>query len=226
MKNYRGLIKMTLPSVLRKLPLILALGFSSSGATAQTSDIPVRISRAVDEKNLVTLRRNVHSLARPEFDQGPVADAQSLRRMVLLLQRSPQQETALQRLLNEQQDQSSPNYRAWLSPDEFGKKFGPADNDIQIVTQWLTSHGFTDIKIASGRTVMEFSGNVASLRNAFHTEIHRYLMNGEEHLANASEPQIPAVLTRAIAGIMSLHNFRKMPMYHRVGFLSTIVSDT
>src|SRR5882762_2548713 len=76
-------------------------------AAAQTTNIPSRIAQAVDEKNLVVLKGNVHPLARPEFDQGVVADAQRLNRMLLLLQRSPDQEAALRQLLDDQQSKSS-----------------------------------------------------------------------------------------------------------------------
>ena len=77
----------------------------------------------------------------------------------------------LQSLLDEQQDKSSANFHAWQSPEEFGKRFGPADADIQTLTQWLMAHGFTEIRVAAGRTVIEFSGNVTSVRKAFHTAI-------------------------------------------------------
>src|SRR5207244_599066 len=77
----------------------------------------------------------------------------------------------------------------------------------QAGTQWLTSQGFTDIKVGSGRTVIEFSGNVAQVRNAFHTQIHGFVVNNEERMANASDPQIPAALARVVAGVVSLHNF-------------------
>src|SRR6266571_3403181 len=186
-----------------------SLSASSSALTGNTVDIPARITQAVDEKNLVVLRGNVHPLARPEFDQGPVADAQPLRRILLLLQRSPEQESALRQLLDDQQSKSSPKYHAWLTPDQFGKQFGPADADIQTVTQWLTSQGFMDIKVGPGRTVIEFSGSVAQVRKAFHTEIHQYLVKSETHMANASDPQIPAALAPVVAGVVSLHNFPK-----------------
>jgi hypothetical protein len=204
----------------RAVLLALFVSISFRCAVAQTVSAPPRITQPIDEKNLVPLRGNVHPLARLEFDQGPVADAQPLKRILLLLQRSPDQETALQQLLEQQQDKSSPNYHAWVTPNQFGKQFGPTDADIQAVTQWLTSHGFTDINVGAGRNVIEFSGNVASVRNAFHTEIHRYLVNGEERLANASDPQIAAGLTPLVAGVVSLHNFPRKPMHHLAGVFS------
>jgi hypothetical protein len=192
---------------LRAFLFVCFLIFYPLRAVAQTNNISARITQAVDEKNLVVLKGNVHPLARPEFDQGPVADAQPLRRMLLLLQRSPDQETALRQLLDDQQSKSSSNYHVWLTPDQFGKQFGPADSDIQVVTDWLLSQGFTDIKVGSGRTVIEFSGNVALVRNAFHTEIHRYLVAAVPRMANASDPQIPTVLAPVVAGVVSLQNF-------------------
>jgi hypothetical protein len=171
----------------------------------------------VDETNLVQLRGNVHPLARAEFDQGVVADSQPMNRMLLLLQRSPEQQAALSSLMEEQLTKSSPNFHKWLTPEEFGKQFGPADADIQAVTAWLGSHGFQGIKVGKGRTVIEFSGNVGQARNAFHTEIHRFNARGEEHVANVSDPGIPAALTPVVRGVVGLHNFRPKPFLHSAG---------
>ena len=142
---------------------------TQTAAAVQTPSVPARVTQIVDEGNLTTLRGNVHRLARPEFDRGPVADSQIANRMVLLLKRSQDQEIALRQLLDAQQDKSSKSYRVWLTPDQFGKQFGPADADILAVTDWLTARGFTGIKVGAGRTTIEFSGNVGQVRNAFHT---------------------------------------------------------
>src|SRR6266851_8887476 len=168
------------------------LALSCGHAVAQTTNIPARITQAVDENNLVVLKGNVHPLARAEFDQGAVADGQPLNRMLLLLRRSADQESALRQLLDDQQSKSSPNYHAWLTPEQFGKQFGPADADIQAVTQWLTSHGFTAITVGPGRQVIEFSGTAGQVRSAFRTETHRFVISGKEYTANAMDPQIPA----------------------------------
>ena len=145
-------------------------------------------------EKLVTLRGNTHPLARPEYDQGAAPDSLPMERMLLVLQRSAEQEAALRKLLDEQQIKSSPNYHMWLTPEQFGQQFGPADADIQAVTDWLASQGFQVSRVAAGRTVIEFSGTAGQVRQAFHTEIHKFVVNGEEHWANASDPQIPAAL--------------------------------
>lgn len=186
-------------------------------AWAQTANVPARVVDAVDETQTVTLKGNVHPLARAEFDQGAVSDAAPMNRMMLLLQRSSEQELALQQLMTEQQTKDSPNFHKWLTPEQFGAQFGPADADVQAVTDWLTAHGFRDVKAGAGRTAIEFSGTVGQVRDAFHTEIHHYLVKGEDRQANATDPQIPAALTPVVAGIVSLHNFPKRSMTHHRG---------
>ncbi len=189
----------------------------TSTSFEQTSAVPARITQAIDETQLVRLRGNVYPLARPEFDQGAVEDWQPMNRMLLLLQRSPEQEAALRKLMEEQQGKDSPNFHKWLGPQEFGRQFGPADADVQTVTDWLTRQGFQRIKVGAGRTTIEFSGTVGQVRNAFHTEIHRYQVNGEARRANSADPQIPAALTPVVAGIVSLHNFPRKSMKHDAG---------
>jgi subtilase family serine protease len=119
--------------------------------------------------------------------------------------------------MEEQQSKNSPNYRAWLTPEQFGQQFGPADADVQAVTDWLTSHGFQNIKVTKGKTVVEFSGNAGQVRNAFGTEIHKFNVKGEEHFANASDPQIPAALAPVVRGIRSLHNFHPKAQARQLG---------
>jgi subtilase family serine protease len=139
-----------------------------------------RITQSVEETSLVRLQGNVHPLAQAKYDQGVVSDVKLMSRMLLLLQRSEEQEPSLRQLLEEQQVKSSANYHHWLSPEEFGNRFGPPDADIQVVTDWLTSEGFQGIKVGVGRVVIEFSGTAGQVRRTFHTDIHNYLVNGED----------------------------------------------
>src|SRR6202166_5339541 len=126
---------------------------SASQATSSPSRITqARITQAIDEKQLVLLRSNVHPLAQPKFDQGAVSDAQPLDRMLLLLQRAPEQEAALRQLLDDQLTLNSPKQHAWLTPQQFGAQFGPAYGDLQASTSWLTAKGFHSIQVGPGRT--------------------------------------------------------------------------
>ena len=157
-----------------------------------------RITGAIDNTRLVVLSHSVHPLARPEFDQGPAPVDLPFDRMLLVLKRNEQQESALKQLLDQQQDKSSPNYHKWLTPDEFGRRFGPSDHDVQAVTLWLEAQGFQVAGATHGRTGIEFSGTAGQVQNAFHAAIHKFVVNGEEHWANANDPEIPAALGQVV----------------------------
>jgi subtilase family serine protease len=192
----------------------------STWTAAQTSGALSRITNAVDEARLIRLQGNTHPLARPEFDQGVAPPDLPMERAMLVLKRSPEQQAALDRLMAEQLDKSSPNYHRWLTPGEFGQRFGPSDTDIQTISSWLSSHGFQVNSVAKGRNVIEFSGNASQIKEALHTEIHRYVVKGEEHWANAGDPQIPAALSPVVAGPLTLHNFHRKPMARNLGQFS------
>ncbi|MGA8271379.1 MAG: protease pro-enzyme activation domain-containing protein, partial [Candidatus Sulfotelmatobacter sp.] len=179
-----------------------------------TAQLPL-ISQPVDEAQLTVLKGNTHRLARPEFDLGTAPATLPMLRMLLVLKRSPQQEAALRKLLDDQQDKASPNYHKWLTPAQFGQQFGPTESDIQTITSWLQSHGF-QVGATKGRTVLEFSGSASQVQEAFHTSIHKYIVKGEQHWANSSDPSIPTALTPAVAGVLTLHNFLSKPQSHLV----------
>jgi len=54
-----------------------------------------RITQAVDDSVLTTLKGNTHPLARPEYDKGPANPSLPADRMQLVLKRSEGQEIAL-----------------------------------------------------------------------------------------------------------------------------------
>jgi Pro-kumamolisin, activation domain len=195
----------------------VAILAGSARLRAQKSAVPSRVVESVDDSRTVKLKGNVHPLARAANDQGALPDSQPLSRILLLLQRSPEQELSLRQLMDAQQTKNSPNYHSWLTPDQFGKQFGPSDSDIQTVTEWLTRQGFRVANVSKGRTVIEFSGNVGQVRHAFQTEIHKFTVHGEEHFANVSDPSIPQALSPVVAGIVALHNFPKQAQSRKVG---------
>jgi subtilase family serine protease len=114
-----------------------------------------RIVGPIDEAQMVTLRGNVHPLARGESDAGVVSAETTLKRMVLELEPSPALEAELDELVEAQHDPASPLYHRWLTPAEYGARFGASAPDLARVTAWLAGHGFEVEEIAAnGRLVM------------------------------------------------------------------------
>jgi len=196
--------------------LVLLTGTSRLWAQ-KTVVVPSRVTEAVDDTRTVTLKGNVHPLAQAANDHGVVPDSQPMSRMMLLLQRSLLQDQALKQLIDSQQTKGAANYHAWLTPEQFGAQFGPSDSDVQAVTDWLTRSGFQVANVAKGKSVIEFSGNAGQVRNAFHTEIHRFVVNDEDHIANVSDPAIPEALSPVVAGVVALNDFSRRSFVHKNG---------
>jgi subtilase family serine protease len=169
--------------------------------------VPSRIVEKIDDSKLTVLRGNVHPGAISANERGALAGSTPMNRIVMVLQRSPEQEAALEQLMAEQKDPNSPNFHHWLTPEEFGATYGISDQDLATVTSWLQSQGFTIDNVSKGRVTIEFSGTAAQVNAAFHTEMRNYVVNGKAHIANSSDPQIPEALAPVVQGIASLHNF-------------------
>ena len=202
--NFRLLRRLITPAL--AIAFALPAAAQTAAAVSATGPRP-QVTRAVDDAELSTLRGNTHPLVRRAVDQGAAPASLPMERMILVLKRSAEQESALRALFDAQQTKGSASFHQWLTPQQFGKQFGPADSDIAAVEAWLESHGFKVDNVSNGRTAIEFSGTAGQVQNAFHTAIHGYQLNGETHWANASDPSIPTALAPAVAGVLSLHNF-------------------
>jgi trimeric autotransporter adhesin len=204
---------------LRSIPLCVLAGvvFSSLPVLAQQAAPTVRIVSPIDESRRVTLQHTIHPLAIAANDRGAAPDAMQLDRLQLVLQRSPAQESALRQLIAQMHAPGSPSFHQWLTPAQFGAQFGASDQDVSTIETWLGNHGFSVKGANPGKGTIEFSGSVAQLRDTFHTQIHKYVVNGETHYANAENPQIPAALAPVIGGFSSLNNFRVKSYVKKIG---------
>jgi subtilase family serine protease len=164
---------------------------------------------------MVTLPGSLHPKAQPQFDQGPVDPSYQLGYVTLIVAPSPSQQAALDQLLAQQQERSSANFHKWLTPEQYADRFGMSQSDVAKITGWLESQGFTVLQVPRGRNSVIFSGTAAQIQAAFNTEIHRYEVNGEKHIANSSPLSLPAALSGVVTGVRGLHDFRLKPMYVR-----------
>jgi subtilase family serine protease len=166
-----------------------------------------RITGAIDGSRKAILQRSVHPKAEPRLDQGPVDPLLPMGYVTVMLKPSPGQQATLEQLLEEQQNRSSPNYHRWLTPEQFGDRFGLSSADYGAVASWLESEGLRIENVARARNWIACSGLVRQVQGAFHTEIHRYLVDGETHFANAAELSIPAALDGVVSGVRGLDDF-------------------
>jgi subtilase family serine protease len=190
---------------MRLFSLLLLVSTYSFAAT------PDRITGAIDSSRMVLLTKSHHPKAQPHYDQGPVDSSRRLSYITLLIAPTAIQQRALYQLLAQQQDTKSPNYHKWLSPQQYADRFGLNPNDLNKVTNWLSSQGFQVLSVGGGRNTVVFSGTVFQVQRAFGTEIHNYHVNEEEHFANSSPLMMPSALSGIVTSVLGLHDFRMQP---------------
>lgn len=173
------------------------------------------ITQPIDNAQTVTLYGNTRPEASANHDRGRVADTFPLHHMLLQLKRAPEAESAFEAYIDSLTDKTSPNFRHWITAAEQGDQFGVAQQDIDAISGWLRSQGFTVGHVYPNHMVIDFSGTAGQIRSAFHTEIHSLQVGGTQHIANMSDPQIPAALAPAIHGVVSMHDFRPQA-YHKL----------
>jgi subtilase family serine protease len=178
-----------------------ALSLTAAGAPVTNSD-------------LVPLSGNVHRFARAQFDAGEAPSTLRPSGLDIVFAKTPGQERALQQLLAAQQDPKSAQYHKWLTPAQYGQRFGASDATLAAVTNWLESNGLSVGQLPAGRGHLPFFGSKAQVEGALHTHIHLYAATGEQHYANVSAPLIPASLTSAITAIRGLNDFHPRPGVH------------
>jgi hypothetical protein len=193
----------------RLFSVVVALLFLLNPASR--AQVKPQLREIIDERRVIRLPHTTHPLATPAHDLGRVESSRPMQRMVLLLSPAPQQQESLLHFLDDLHNPSSSNYHHWLTPEQFGALFGPAEEDIQQVRDWLQKNAFQVASIARGKQWMEFSGTTQQVESAFHTEMHYYSVRGERHIANALDISIPEALAQVTRGVLSLHNFPKRP---------------
>ena len=172
---------------------------------AQTSAplVTSRIIQPIDENARVTFKGNVRQDLATVPDLGPVEDGKPLH-LYLLLQRTTAQQADLDNLIQRQQQVTAPEYHKWLTPQEFGARFGAWPEDIAKITAWLESHGFKIRSVLNNASMIDFAATAGQVRDTFHTELHYFTIRGGTYLANVKDPEIPAALAPVVAGLKGL----------------------
>jgi len=194
---------------------------------AQEKVSETRIVDSIDESRLVTLTGNTPPQARAKNDLGRLAPDLAMGDLVLVLKRSPELQAAFNSYVASEYKPGSANYHHWLTAEEVGAKFGPSRTDVETISNWLRDHGFSMDAVSKDRLSIRFSGTASQVEATFHTEIHQIetrslgagmsaTREAEKHIANMSDPKIPAALTPVVAGVKALHNFFPHPL-HRLG---------
>jgi hypothetical protein len=191
--------------------LICVTGFSGIGITSALAAVQDRLTTPVANTSYVAIPNTIHPRAKLGTDLGPAPSSTPLPGMSIRFNMTDAQAAALDQLLADQQNPSSPRFHQWLTPTQYAAQFGMSSNDLGTVSAWLSSQGFKVTGVANGGTFITFDGTVAQAQTAFLTSIHNISINGETHFANVTNVSVPRAFAGAVASITGLHNFRLEP---------------
>ncbi|HWF47359.1 MAG TPA: protease pro-enzyme activation domain-containing protein, partial [Bryobacteraceae bacterium] len=190
-------------------PLLSLLLLGTAANAAMLGQLSRRlVTGNISEAKLTTLAGNTRPEVTASVDQGPIPNSTALDHMLLHLNRPAETEAAFEAYIDELHDPKSPNYHKWLTPAQVGELYGPNQGDVDAVVSWLRTQGFAVNSVYPSGMTIDFSGTAGQITAAFHTQIHKLQFRGAEHIANMSDPQIPATLAPVVAGVVSLHDFR------------------
>jgi Pro-kumamolisin, activation domain/Bacterial Ig-like domain (group 3) len=190
-----------------RLVLVCLLAIPIIGLSSQER----RIIGPIDGNRAVALKGNIHPKALASNDRGALDPLTRIPYMRMALKPTGDQAADLEQFLEEQRDPSSSDYHRWLSPEEFGDRFGVSRNDLAQISSWLESQGFTVEQVARAQNWIAFSGTAEQVGKAFRTELHRYQADGRTHFANATEPSIPEALAGIVGELHGLDDFHPRP---------------
>lgn len=195
-----------LPSLIFPIAILLTVLTPAARAAMQS-----RIAGQVSGTSRVPMPGNISGHAKHSVDLGLAPSDRKLDSLSLRFSMTPAQQADLNQLLAAQLDPSSPSYHQWLTSEQFGARFGLNSADLAKVSAWLTSQGFTITSVAKSSTFIAFSGTVAQAQQAFGTEIHSVSFNGEQHIANLTEPTLPSAISSVVLAVSGLNDFKLKP---------------
>jgi len=200
---------------LRRIPASAAL-LSLLSSCVFTADAADRITGPINTRQRIPLQNGVPRLAQSRFEAGPLDPTAVLDHVQILFKPSTAQQGDLDRFLAAQRNPASPDFRRWLTPEQFADRFGLTPSDHSRIAAWLASEGLTVQDSSRGRNWIAFSGSVSRVSSAFAVSMRRYHVNGEDHFANATPPSVPAALNGVVSGFLGLNDFYPRPSAHAI----------
>ncbi|MCY0876810.1 MAG: S53 family peptidase [Firmicutes bacterium] len=97
-----------------------------------------------------------------------------------------------------------------LTPAEFTADYAPTSDQVDAVTSYLTSQGFTNISVSSNNLLITANGTAAQAESAFNTVLDQFSQDGQTVYANTTPAEIPTSLSGTVAAVLGLNDAARM----------------
>jgi subtilase family serine protease len=147
----------------------------------------------------------------------PIGVLEGSKRLNLVIGLPLRNKELLASLLQKIYDPTSPQYRHYLTPEQFTEKFGPSKEDYQAVMAFAQSHGLKVAGTAPNRVLVDVNGAVADIEQALHVRLRVYEHPTETRTFFAPDVEPSVDLAVPILAISGLSDYvRPKPLSHRM----------
>ncbi|MGD1077314.1 MAG: S53 family peptidase [Candidatus Sulfotelmatobacter sp.] len=190
--------------MIRKLStsLLTIVAFASVASICHAQSLPLSTRHVRD----VTLNGQAQSV-------GHLPATQTMRLVLVLPLRN---QPALEDLLQNLYDPSSPSYRQFLTVEEFTARFGPTPEDYDSVVRFAEANGLKVIGTSPNRVNVDVTGSVTSIEQAFHLTMGLYQHPTENRIFYAPDREPTPAMAVQLWHISGLDNYSiPHPAMHR-----------
>lgn len=200
-----------------KAALLLASGcLLLMGASYSAESQATEPGSGSQAPGLHVLTGNHRTLVKAAKDMGELPGQTSLRNLSLHLKRPAGRQAALNTLIDQQHNPRSPNYRLWLTASQLDTVYGPDPIQRKALVAWLQGQGMKNVRVSSAGLDVHFDATASQVKRTFSTELHRFALNGEQHVVNTADPSVPVEFSGLVGSVTGLNDFRPKPQSHRV----------
>ncbi|HXI71628.1 MAG TPA: protease pro-enzyme activation domain-containing protein, partial [Verrucomicrobiae bacterium] len=113
----------------------------------------------------------------------------------------------LDELLRQLYDPASPDFRKYLTPQEFTARFGPSESDYAALLDFVRTNGFQIVGTHPNRVLVDVVGTAATVERVFAITLRTYRHPNEsrDFFAPDTEPSVAAPVT--VLNVSGLNNF-------------------
>lgn len=194
-------------------------GAASRALSALRTTPMRRVAANPDLSARVQLGGHLPGWVRAENTAAATVPVSAPLQVTVVLKRDAGTQAAFETLLEAQQTPGSALYHQWLTPAQVGSMFGVAPADLQAVESWLEGEGLTVTRVEPNGVLLDVTGSVTAVSNAFRTNFAEYRVGPETRLSATEEPSVPAALQAVIAGVHGLSQSSLHPQ--SIGFAVT-----
>lgn len=149
------------------------------------------------------LQTNVTYLQKHATLIGPHSTTSTIRLTFSLKLRNLQR---LKSFLNEVQDSGSPQYRHFLTPEQFTRQYGPSQADVNTVTSYLAKSGIQVTGVSRNHVLIHTEAPTGVYEHVMEIGIRDYKMGTREFYSSVDRPRLPMAVASLVQNVIGLNN--------------------